>query len=85
ALRQGDLDAATRQIALRSRARYSAIFRELVQDLPAVDTILTDLTLVEVRPAEGIYEMLRVDAGVTKSFEVRFRLDQDGIWRVWSF
>jgi len=85
ALRQGDLDAAARQIAARSRARYTAVFRDLAQDLPAVDTILTDLALVELRPAEGIYEMLRVDAGVATSFEVRFRLDQDGIWRLWSF
>jgi len=29
--------------------------------------------------------MSRTDAGILKSFEVRFQVDADGLWRVRSF
>jgi len=29
--------------------------------------------------------MSRIDAGIRKSFEVRFHVDADGFWRVRSF
>jgi hypothetical protein len=32
-----------------------------------------------------VFEMQRTDAGVLKSFAVRFVVDDDGVWRVGSF
>jgi hypothetical protein len=85
ALRASNVPAALQHIVGRARARYEAIFRALPADLPDVDTILTNVTLVEVAGAEAIYEMVRTDRGIVKSFEIRFLLEQDGVWRLWSF
>jgi hypothetical protein len=72
-------------VAARARSRYAAIFQELAADLPDVDQILTTPTLSEVVGHEAIYEMSRSDDGLVKSFEIRFFLDEDGLWRLWSF
>lgn len=85
ALRRGDIALALTQLATRSRARYEVIFRALAQDLPDVDRILIDIVLIEIRGREAIFEMIRTDDGVVKSFEIRFLVDDDGIWRLWVF
>jgi PKD repeat protein len=85
ALRRGDVAQALPYIFTAARSRYEAIFRALPLDLPDVDTILTGIALLEVRGAEALYEMARTEGGVTRSFEIRFRLDEDGRWRLWMF
>ena len=85
ALRRGDIAAGVSHIVQRRRADYETAFRLLSASLPAIDSILTDLVPVKVRNASAIYEMRRVDDGVLKSFEIRFALDGDGIWRVEAF
>ncbi len=85
ALRRGDIAQALTQISERSRLRYMQAFTALALDLPAIDTILTDVTFVRARSLEAIFEMGRTDSGVLKSFEVRFHVDTDGFWRVRSF
>jgi sugar lactone lactonase YvrE len=85
ALRRGDVAQASSHVAARARARYQAIFTALAPDLPTVDTILTDLLPLELRGDEVLYEMVRVSAGTAQSFEVRFRVDDDGIWRLSMF
>ena len=85
ALRRGDIAAGVSHIVQRRRADYEAAFRLLSPDLPAIDGILTDLTPVKVRNASAIYEMRRTDDGLPKSFEVRFAVDGDGIWRLEAF
>jgi hypothetical protein len=85
ALRRSDIQNATNQVTARSRARYQAIFQALLPDLPNIDSILTDLQLLEIREREAICEMIRHDTDGGRSFEVRFRLDEDGIWRIQSF
>jgi sugar lactone lactonase YvrE len=84
-LRRGDIAQALTQISERSRSRYQQAFTALIPDLPAVDTILTDVRFVRARGLEAIFEMSRADAGILKSFEVRFHVDADGFWRVRSF
>jgi sugar lactone lactonase YvrE len=84
-LRRGDIAQALTQISERSRNRYQQAFAALAPDLPAVDTILTDVRFVRARGLEAIFEMSRTDAGILKSFEVRFHVDTDGFWRVRSF
>ena len=84
-LRRGDIAQALTQISERSRMRYQQAFTALTPDLPAIDTILTDVRFVRTRGLEAIFEMGRTDAGVLKSFEVRFHVDADGFWRVRSF
>jgi sugar lactone lactonase YvrE len=84
-LRRGDIAQALTQISERSRSRYQQTFAALIPDLPAVDTILTDVRFVRARGLEAIFEMSRTDAGILKSFEVRFHVDADGFWRVRSF
>ncbi len=85
ALRHGDIPHALGEVFPASRTRYQAIFQAVLPDLPDIDSILTDIRLIEVRGNEAICEMLRTDNGVTKSFEIRFRKDEDGIWRLWMF
>ena len=85
ALRRGDVGQALTQVSGRSRSRYQQAFSTLTPDLPALDSILTDVRLIRVRGPETIFEMSRVDAGILKSFEVRFHVDVDGFWRVRSF
>jgi hypothetical protein len=84
-LRTGDIPLALTHIAGPSRPRYEALFEALSPILPSIDTILTALTLDEVGDQEAFYEMVRTDAGVTKSFEIRFSVDEDGIWRLRMF
>jgi hypothetical protein len=85
ALRRGDIAAGVSHIVQRRRADYETAFRLLSASLPAIDSILTDLVPVTVRNASAIYEMRRVDDGILKSFEIRFALDGDGLWRVEAF
>jgi len=85
ALRRGDIAQALTQISERSRSRYQQAFTALTPDLPAIDTILSDVRFVRTRGLEAIFEMGRTDAGIPKSFEVRFHVDADGFWRVRSF
>lgn len=85
ALRRGDTSAALQLIVSSARPRYQAAFTTLAADLPTIDSILTNLTFVRVRGQEAIYEMVRTDAGVVKSFEIRFGVDVDGLWRLRAF
>ena len=85
ALRRGDIAGALPSIALRSRLRYEEAFRILAPRLPNIETILTDVTLVQGRNGVALYEATRTDAGLPKVFEVRFAVDEDGIWRVEAF
>jgi sugar lactone lactonase YvrE len=85
ALRRGDVAAGVGHIVVRRRADYETAFRVLAASLPAIDTILTDLRPVSVRNASALYEMRRTDDGVLRSFEVRFAVDGDGVWRVEAF
>lgn len=85
ALRRGDIAQAVARVSERSRSRYQQAFTALSPDLPAIDAILTDIRFVRTRGLEAIFEMSRTDAGILKSFEVRFHVDADGFWRVRSF
>ena len=85
ALRRGDIAQALTQISERSRSRYQQAFTALLPDLSTVDAILTDVRFVRTRGLEAIFEMSRTDAGILKSFDVRFHVDADGFWRVRSF
>jgi hypothetical protein len=85
ALRRGDIAAGVSHIVARRRADYDAAFRLLTTSLPAIDSILTDLTPVHVRNAAAVYEMRRTDDGLLKSFQVRFAIDGDGVWRLEAF
>ena len=85
ALRRGDIAQALTQISERSRGRYQQALTALSPDLPTIDNILTDVRFVRTRGLEAVFEMARTDAGILKSFEVRFHVDADGFWRVRSF
>jgi len=85
ALRRGDIAAGVSHIVQRRRADYEAAFRLLSGSLPVIDSILTDLVPLTIRNASAIYEMRRTDDGLLKSFEIRFAIDGDGIWRLEAF
>ena len=85
ALRSGDITAGLSFIVARSRAKYEEAFRIIEASLPSIDAILTDVTLIKVREGSAIYEATRIDNGLPKSFELRFALDEDGIWRIEAF
>ncbi len=85
ALRRGDIPSALSNIAIRSRAKYEEAFQIIRARLPNIDAILPGVTVVEIGDRSAIYEATRTDAGLVKSFEVRFALDGDGIWRVEAF
>lgn len=85
ALRAGDIPGALDFIVDRRRADYTTAFGVLTPRLSAIDSILTDISLVRVRNAAAIYEMVRVDGSIVKSFQIRFALGGDGVWRLDSF
>ena len=85
ALRAGDVARATGHISSETRGDYGMAFGLIARLLPGIDAILTDIALVEVRGASALYEMLRTDDGLLRSFEVRFTIDTDGAWRLESF
>jgi hypothetical protein len=86
AVRQGDVMGAASLLHSESRDAYSDQLRLLrPQTLAAIDTYLTSIQLVEVGPRGAEYEMLRDRDGVTLSFAIWFRVDQDGIWRLFRF
>jgi len=85
ALRRGDIAQALALISERSRTRYQQALAALTPDLPAIDAILTDVRFMRARELEAIFEMSRTDAGLLKTFEVRFHVDADGFWRLRSF
>ena len=57
----------------------------LASRLAAIDTILLPVELREVRNASAKYEITRTDSGIVKSFDVRFAIDGDGVWRIEAF
>lgn len=85
ALRSGDIPRAVSHITTRTRSDYEAAFRIIAARLPNVDSILTNLTLIKVRNGTAICEATRTDAELVKSFEVRFAIDHDGVWRIEAF
>lgn len=85
ALRVGDIEGALLSVASGARARYRTAFETLAADLPQIDAILGGLTFVRAWGAEVVFAMQRSDDGVQKTFEVRFAVDDDGVWRVSSF
>jgi hypothetical protein len=85
ALRGGDINAALSQIAQRARSRYEEGFQIIFAQLPNIDQILTNISLIEFRENEAIYDATRIDEGLPMAFEVRFVIDGDGVWRVRSF
>jgi hypothetical protein len=84
-LRTGNVPQALLQIAVRSRPAYDEAFALMGNSLTQIDAILTDIALVSIRGREAIFEAVRTDGAVTKSFQVRFAVDIDGVWRVASF
>lgn len=86
ALRQGDIGAALECVHTHSRARYHEVFQALKDTFPRqVDEILATIRVVKHRRGEAVYESVPADKGLAKSFEVRFGIDVDGLWRISSF
>jgi hypothetical protein len=85
ALRIGDINAALAQVAQRARSQYEEGFQIISAQLPNIDQILPNVSLVEFRENEAIYSGTRLDDGVLITFEVRFVIDGDGVWRLRSF
>ena len=85
ALRVGDIAEAVTRIVADARDDYRAAFQAIAPRLPAIDTILTDIALVEIGDGSALYEAVRTDDGLVKVFDVRFAIDDDGVWRVEGF
>jgi hypothetical protein len=86
ALRQGDIPQALTFIHSQARERYEAIFRQLTpSQLSIIDQYLTAIVPVEIGHNGAEYSMRRTRGGELLSFPVWFRMDADGIWRLWRF
>jgi len=85
ALRGGDIDGALTYILGSARSRYNEAFRLLTSQLPTIDAILTDLRFVGAFGSEALFAADRTDDGRPMSFEVRFIVDADGLWRIEGF
>lgn len=86
AVRQGNVARAVSFLHSETRDAYAEQLGLLrPQTLARIDTYLTAIELVEVGPGGAEYEMLRDRDGVTLSFAVWFRVDHDGIWRLFRF
>ncbi len=85
ALRIGDIPRALTFVFTQARPRYEGLLRLLGPRLATIDSILTNITVDEFAASEVFYGMTRTDDGVPLVFEVRFAVDDDGIWRLRSF
>ena len=85
ALRVGDIPSALSHIVSRARSRYEEGFQIISAQLSSIDQILTPVSLVRIGNNEAIYKSSRTDDGIPMSFEVRFAMDVDGLWRLASF
>jgi len=86
ALRRRDVPGALNCIVSASRDDYEAVFRRLfATGTTNVDGVLTTIRFVESRRASAIYEMVSRKDGQDFSFEVRFAIDADGVWRIDAF
>jgi hypothetical protein len=85
ALRQGDVEGALVFVTASARERYRAAFQAIAADLPQIDSVLGAITYVRAWGPEVVFGMPRTDGGVDKSFEVRFAVDADGVWRLRAF
>jgi hypothetical protein len=86
ALRQGDIPQALTFIHSQARERYEAIFRQLTpSQLSTIDQYLTTIVPVEIGHNGAEYAMRRPRGGELLSFPVWFKMDADGIWRLWRF
>jgi hypothetical protein len=86
ALRRRDVPAALDCLTFITRERYERIFRELfVVHTTDVEDVLTSIRLVRHGRAYALYEMVRSQNSRPSSFEVRFVIDGDGVWRLHSF
>jgi hypothetical protein len=85
ALRQGDVEGALLYVTSGAREAYRAAFQAIAADLPQIDAILGPITFVRSWGPEVIFQMPRTDNGADKSFEVRFAVDADGVWRLRAF
>ncbi len=86
AVRLGDVMGAVSLLHSECRDAYADQLRLLrPQTLAGIDAYLTSIQLVEVGPRGAEYEMLRDRDGTTLSFAIWFRIDQDGIWRLFRF
>jgi hypothetical protein len=86
ALRRRDVPGALNCIVSASRDEYEAVFRRLfATGTTNVDGVLTTIRFVESRRASATYEMVSGKDGQDFSFEVRFAIDADGVWRIEAF
>jgi hypothetical protein len=84
-LRVGNIELALNEIVARSRSRYEEAFQIIATQLPNIDQILPNISLVRIGNLSAVYEAIRMDDGLGMSFEVRFAIDGDGIWRMETF
>jgi hypothetical protein len=83
ALRRRDLPAALECFTVGRRDQYASAFRLLFIDRTTnVDDVLTSIRLERHGRGYALYEAVRTDGNITKSFSVRFAIDADGVWRV---
>jgi hypothetical protein len=85
ALRAGEVARAVAYVGADARDDYQTAFQIIATRLPAIDAILTDLTLVRVGDGSALYRATRTDAGLVRGFDVRFAADADGVWRIERF
>lgn len=79
ALRRGDTSAALQCVHSGARRRYDSAFRTLA-GTPDIDRMLPPLRFVRQQGNAVLYEMVRD----SRSFDVRFVIDSDGVWRLES-
>lgn len=84
-LRAGDIASAMDCVVWSRRKELGDAMRALAADLPKIDDILGPIRFARTSRGSAVYEMLRVDGGIQKVFDIRFAIDGDGVWRIESF
>jgi hypothetical protein len=79
ALRRGDATAALQCVHSDAQRRYQSAFTTLAGSVD-VDRMLPPIRFVRQHANAAIYEMVRD----SRSFQVRFVIDSDGVWRLES-
>jgi glucose/arabinose dehydrogenase len=86
ALRTRDVQRAATFVHSGRRAAWQEYLSQLpASAFEAIDSVFTEVTLLDMAPGRAECQMMREVGGVVYSFPVSFLIDADGRWRLWQF
>lgn len=82
ALRARDAARALSFVAFSRRDQYANLFSSVVASGASIDQVMTDIRFAQFHDGVAEFKMDRPDERGDMSYLVRFKIDEDGIWRI---